>query len=148
MAAINKPNWFREHFLLRLYGIIFWLFGFAIFSMFSVFGWMEFTERNYSNFKAVYFFLKNVLLFPGLVPLLIGGVFLIFFRKSRDFFLGAFVVLPAFIVLHYVVAAVAAHDDSWRYFGFQLFEIACAFAVIMKFKRKWETIADEKESSG
>lgn len=148
MAAINNFNWFREHLLLRIYGIIFWLFGLAIFLMLSIFGWMEFTERNYPNFKAVYFFLKHVLLFSGLIPLLIGGFFLIFFRESKDFFLGAFVVLPTFIVLHYIVAAVAAHDDSWRYLCFQLFEIACAVAVIIRFKRKWKATPEKKESSG
>lgn len=149
MAAINKTPWFKEHLLLRIFGITFWLFGLAIYLSFFVLGWIDISHHKHlKNFSFVSFFIKEILLFPGLVPLIIGGFFLVFFRRSEDFFLGAFLILPSFIVLHYVVAAVSAHNDGWQYLCFQLFEIACAVVVIIKFKRKWKAIAEKKESSG
>lgn len=143
MAAINNISWFREHLFLRIYGIIFWLFGLAIYLMFVTFGWLGSREiiKALSFPGYIGILIKDILLFPGLIPLIVGGFFLVFFRRSQDFFIGLLVILPIFIVLHYIVAAVSAHDNGWQYLGFQLFEIFCAAAVIIKYQCKWRRLS-------
>jgi hypothetical protein len=77
----------------------------------------------------------------GIVPLLVGGYFTLLFKVPRDFFIGTFLILPAFILLHYVVGAFSMHVDDVRYILIQLFEIICGVAVIFKYQRKRQRLA-------
>lgn len=142
MVACNNIYWLKENLFIRFWGIVIWLIGFAIFLFFAMSGCREFSYVQFSNtLEKIIFILKYVLFFPGLIPLVIGGFFLVLFRESQDFFIGAFVILPAFIFLHYIVAGVSAHDDGLPSLGLQLFEILCAIAVIIKYQRKWKRLA-------
>lgn len=149
MVVLNKVHWFKVDIGLRLWGIFIWLLGLIIYSWFVFAFYLEFARKEFENtFSSSIYLLKYLLFAPGFIPLVIGAFFLIFFRRPQHFFVGAFVILPIFIVLHYVVSVFEAHDDGWRYLCFQLFEIACAVVVIIKFSRKWKTIAETQESSG
>lgn len=141
MAALNKLAFLKEHKLIRFWGVVIWLLGLTIFLFFSYISWMG--SLRFINAPPLEFFglfLKGVLFFPGFIPLVVGGFFLVFFQRSQDFALGAFVILPAFIVLHYVVAVIAAHDEGLGYMIAQLIEIICAVAVIYKYRKKWSSL--------
>lgn len=137
MVVTNK-NWFKTDLAIRIWGLLFFIIGAAIYGLISTFAWMDYINNIESSARegAIVLILKTIF-FPGLIPLLVSGFFLIFFKKSQDFFIGVFVIVPIFIVFHYVVAVVSAHENSWWYIAFQLFEILCAIFIVSKYRRKW-----------
>lgn len=132
MDVLNNFKKLKENPLLRALGVFLWLVGFSIFLIISLITWKG--SVSIDKASTIYFYIKYILLFPGIVPVIVGWYFLIFFNSAEDFFKGVFVFIPAFVVLHFFVAVVASHASEWSYVSIQMLEILCAVILLRKAK--------------
>lgn len=137
----NMVN-FKGNLLLRVFGGLIFLLGFLLFLFI---GFVSTIKTADAPPEQIFDTIKNVVVFKllvaGIVPLIVGGYFTLMFKTSKDFFVGTFLILPAFILLHYVVGAFSVHTDDIRYILIQIFEIICAALVIVKYRQKWRRLA-------
>jgi hypothetical protein len=137
VAALSNFGWVREYIALRIFGLIIFCAGLLLYGLMAWIFYIEVTRINYTGWpEFVLSFLQYAVFAPGLVPLIIGLRFLLLFRSPNEFAKGIVIFIPLFIVVHYIVAAVSAHDSGWPYIGFQLVEILLAGVVLFKYKKR------------
>lgn len=137
MVALNDKADLKANFMLRIFGVIIFFLG-LLFFLFVGFVLNIKTADDLP--EGLLETVKNIIVFrflvAGIVPLVVGGYFTLMFRVPKDFFIGIFLILPAFIVLHYVVAVFSVYPNDLRYILVQLLETICGVAVIVKYHRK------------
>lgn len=132
---------------LRFVGVVVSLLGLAIFSFLCFLAIVGFLRQEHlSLIEKVYYFVRHVLLVPGLIPLVVLTYLLIFFKYRRSFLFAMFLFLPLLLFIHYVVVAFSAHADGSLYLLIQFFEIMVGFLLIVMSRKELKPFEDRGQS--
>lgn len=137
VVVVNKGSWLKRYVGLRVFGLFIFLLGFMVYSFFVFASYIEVASHHYSSGIALALsHFKYSILFPGALPLLVAARFLVLFKSPSEFIRGVFTILPLAVFLHYIVAAVAAHESGLSYVFFQLVEFVFVGVVLFMFSRE------------
>jgi len=135
--AMKDPN-----LLLRIVGGVIFILGLTLFLFIGFLLNIKVADTPPVDFFQI---LEDIILYrffvAGIVPLIVGGYFTLMFKRDADFFVGIFLIIPLFIVFHYLVAVFSVHPDDVRYILIQLFEVICGATVIFRYQRRYKTLS-------
>lgn len=126
-----------ERTVIRFVGVFLWLMGVGLFSILLFSTLIDFFKGNIqpvSN-KAEVVFVVQCFFLSGIVPLFVSIYCLILYKNTKQFYIGAFLVTPIFIALHYLFTVIGAHAIDVIFWCVYLLEVIGGIYAVKKLNK-------------
>lgn len=110
----------------------------AVYGIIAYAGFIEFKRQASDNeIIELVFFIRYVLLFPGLIPLIVTYLILVLERTINGVLIGLFVIVPLFVLMHFIVSVNSTHASANVYLMAQGLELILFIILLFLGHRRW-----------